>query len=127
MKKRVVLLCWPCILAGVGILVLAYESRAQDVLTASSGPYWRDVAMGSIGVVMTLIGAYVAIWTRAVRRNEEEIRATRELVLRDYHSKPEIREVIEAAIRPLQQQLDYVSGQVDALHRRFDRQNLPRP
>jgi hypothetical protein len=112
--------CWPCIVVGSGMFLVSFASYAQ---TAGAQPidaatYWRDVATGSIGLCLIMIGWYM-------RSTDSRLRATSEALLRNYHTKEETREMVEDVLKPVEQQADRIEREVRAVHRRLDTLKVP--
>lgn len=114
--------CWPCIMAGAGLLLVSAPSFAQS---ESAGLGWRDVALAAVGLVMVLAGAFMRSLDVRVAAVTAEARQTRETLLRDYHPKDEIRETVASALAPTQQAVSRIEIQITALHRRLDQSRIP--
>lgn len=122
-------LCWPCAAIGIGLLGVSYGSYAADLYQPESGPYWRDVAVGAVGIVLLLIGVYA----RSIEGRVEDLEDGRGAVdnlekdlLRKYHDKDGVEAAIRASCAPLEVKIDQTLRTLDALHRRFDEHGIGR-
>jgi len=78
------------------------------------GPDWQTIAVFCVGVIITLVGAYAKSISIRVGKLEDKFNELEIMVLRDYHNKDEINEIL----RELRQS-------IRALHERFDRAGFP--
>lgn len=119
--------CWLCFCAGIAMLLGGHASQAQGGAEDRSPTvsYYRDVALGAIGLVVMLVGFNGVLIERRLRAVETQLNATREMMLKEYHSKTDIREIVGAAVSPLRDQLEHLGESMGALHRRLDAGRTP--
>lgn len=106
-------------LLGLGLLLIAGAAYAQSgVLATSPGPmFWINLLLG---LLLTIVGAYIkGLVGRMdksdgrVDRLENKMIELQTLVLRDYHSKGDLGEIlgeIKAAIKAMHQRFDKFEG-----------------
>lgn len=95
---------------------------------------WATVASALAAVLLLLVGACLAhinsqitklsdtLWARVVD-NEQQLETLHRTLLRDYHTKPELREMLSITMRPLMEKLTSLSGDMDAVYRELLRAN----
>lgn len=112
--------CRVCLVAGIMLLAVSYASYAQSAPNPQEVSYYRDVALGAIGLVVMLVGFNGVLIDRRLRAVESQLTDTREMVLKEYHSKADIKEVVGSAIVPLRERMEHFGESIEALHRRLD-------
>ncbi len=122
-------LCWPCITVGLGLCLAALAAAAADT-PAPAGLTLGHVVTMMFGLITALVGAYAKGLERRVTNTEQaaancanSVVALRELVLREYHTNTEIRELIAPVIATQEQHgkvLRALEMQVQAVHNRLD-------
>lgn len=116
-------LCWPCILAGLGLLFFVQRSFAADAVTDSVG--WRDACLGALALVMVLTGVFMRSLDSRVASVEEDITKTREELLGDYNRKEEARTAMADALGPIKASLTRLDEGMQAIHSRLDQLKAP--
>ena len=94
--------CWPCILVGIGSVIYAGAVCAQTVV--STGPTCELIAMGSIGLVMAMMGAYL----RGLSGRVDELS---NLILKEYHSKQDVN----AMFSDLKNSINHMTDRLEEL------------
>lgn len=112
--------CRLCLAAGILLLAMSYASYAQSGPDPQQVSYYRDVALGAIGLVVMLVGFNGVLIDRRLRAVESQLTDTREMVLKEYHSKTDIKEIVGSAIVPLRERMEHFGESIEALHRRLD-------
>lgn len=113
------LLCWPCIICGAGFFLVSFASHAQtEGVPMDAVSYWREVAMGAIGLCLIMIGWYM-------RSLDALVRATADAMNKHYLTKNETAELIGDKIKPVEVKIDHVGEQIDRLTGRFDSMKFP--
>ena len=78
------------------------------------GPDWQTIAVFCVGVIITLVGAYAKSISIRVGKLEDKFNELEVMVLKDYHNKDEINEILRD-----------LRSSIRALHERFDRAGFP--
>ena len=78
------------------------------------GPDWQIIATGSISIIVLMVAAYVKGLNGRVEDLESDFIKLQALLLKDYHTKDEIKEL-----------LSDLKISIRALHERFDRAGFP--
>lgn len=97
----------PSLLVGIGAIIY---SGVVYAASSASGPSWEFIAIGSIGLLISLIGAYAKGVSNRVDRLSEKYESLNQNVLREYHTKQDLNEI-----------LGEIKLSVKALHQRFDK------
>jgi len=112
-------LCWPCLFGGVGLLLWGATSAAADGgVSAESPVYWLDVGKSAVGLVVLLVGGWLAWLDSQVRKNSEN-------VLQNYLTKAETRQLFDDLLAPVQGEVHHTNQAVNAIHRRLDKMKVP--
>jgi len=107
-------MCWSCMGLGAGLLLLTFTATAAagDLATGPVG--WRDVAAGSIGIVMLLFGWLgTRLHSRVDSLESEAV------------SNDEVRQMIGDLLAPLDERSRHIEESVSAVHRRLDNLHVP--
>lgn len=75
-----------------------------------NGPSWELIATGAVGLLCAFVIGYVRTLTVRVDRLDDRFTTLNTNVLRDYHSKNDLNEI-----------LGEIKSSVKALHQRFDK------
>lgn len=59
------------------------------------GPTWELIALGAVSMVVALIGAYAKGVSSRVERIESRVAAINEAMLKDYHPKSDVKDMME--------------------------------
>ena len=59
------------------------------------GPTWELIALGAISIILALVGAYTKSISQRVEKAEDRIASINEAMLKDYHSKSDIKDMME--------------------------------
>ncbi len=59
------------------------------------GPTWELIALGSISLVVALIGAYAKGLSGRQDKFDERLNQLNNALLRDYHPKPDVKDMID--------------------------------
>jgi len=89
------------------------EQVPHDVL-ASTGPTWEMIALGLVSILVAIIGGYARGVRTKVEKLETRIETVERSLLREYHTKVEISELLAS-----------IKESIRALHERFDRAGFP--
>lgn len=113
--------CWLCTAIGAVLLLVSATALGQDAHGSVMGFEARDIIIGLLGLLLTILGAFTAGVRSRMDKNESKIddlaKALADFktaVAKDYHPKDEV-----AA------QVQEVKRSVEALHGRFDALNFP--
>lgn len=106
-----------------GMMLVSLGAIAQSTVAspvADSAEYWRDVAMGSIGLVLGLVGIYARSIEASLNKLEARLESLENkhsshelMVARDYHTASDVELIVNKAMGP-------VTESLKALHKRFD-------
>lgn len=123
----------------LGLIVLAVATQAAAANGAAPSLNGRDIIVVCLGLLTTVIGAYMKGLEKGIDRrfsdlndhrirletkvesNEQNAQAFKHTVLREFQTKPEMAAILSAALDPLQRSLGRLEQTVDALHRRVDK------
>lgn len=96
---------------GVGLYSGAV--MAASLRAATAGPSWDVIAIGAVGLLFSSLGFYAKGISTRVDKLETKMVELQTLVLRDYHSKGDLNEIlgeIKAAIKALHVRFDKFEG-----------------
>ena len=121
MRRFLARWCWMCTAIGAVLVLAGASASAQDANGAVMGFQARDIITGLLGLLLTVVGAYTAGFSRRVDKLDEKVEKIsdaltefKQVVAKEYHDKQEVSD-----------QLSQVNRSVEALHRRFDQLNVP--
>lgn len=98
---------------------------------------WSTVAIGMASVVLTLVGGIVIhmnnqftklsdqLWKRLVD-TEQQLESLHKTLLREYHTKEDLREMLNIMLRPIMEKLAILTNDTDAVYRELIRANKHR-
>lgn len=125
------------LLIALGIFsfsVLAYAGQDSD---KQGYVDWSTVAIGMASIVLTLVGGIVIhvnsqitrlsdqLWKRMVEA-EQQIESLHKTLLREYHTKEDLREMLNIMLRPVVEKLTILTSDMDAVYRELLRTNKRR-
>lgn len=99
------------VLLGTGLYSGAV--LAASLRVAHAGPSWDVIAIGAVGLLVSSLGFYAKGISTRVDKLENKMVELQTLVLRDYHSKGDLNDIlgeIKAAIKALHQRFDKFEG-----------------
>ena len=117
-----------------GFSVLAYAGQNTEVNIPSGYVDWATVAFGMGSIILTLVTGILihvnsqitklsdTLWKRVVD-NEQQLETLHKTLLREYHTKADLREVLNITMQPLMEKLTSLSGDMDAVYRELLRTN----
>lgn len=109
-----------CVLLGLMLVSIgAYAQGASSPISDSSG-YWRDVAIGAIGIVVSLVGLYSKGIESRLTKLEEAHNRHELKVAKDYHDSTDVETAIRTALVPMNDKLASLNDGTKALHKRLD-------
>jgi len=100
---------------------------------------WREIALICIGLLTTVVGAYMKGLEKSNEQQFSNMRSAQiatdvkvaeqqsrhgdleRMVLREFHTKPELMSIITHALAPMQQSIGRIEGSIEAIHKRVDR------
>ena len=135
MRQSVTRLCAAAALVAMVITgsVLAQSGHNQPAPT-SNFVDWATVAAAFGAILLLLAGVCLAhinsqitklsdtLWERVVN-NEQQLETLHKTLLREYHTKADLREVLNITMQPLMEKLTSLSGDMDAVYRELLRSN----
>jgi len=125
------------IFCGGIIFLVSMQAYASERMAEGLG--WREIALICIGLLTTVVGAYMKGLEKSneqqfsnmrssqaatdVRVAEQQSRHSEleRMVLKEFHTKPELMSIITNALAPIQQSIGRIEGAVESLHKRVDR------
>lgn len=125
------------VLAFFGFSIVAYASQGQDNPTPPGYVDWSTVAIGMGSIALTLVGAIMIhvnsqitrlsdqLWKRMVEA-EQQIESLHKTLLREYHTKDDLREMLSITLRPIMEKLTILTSDMDAVYRELLRTNKRR-
>lgn len=131
--RRVITLCVLLALNLTGA-ALAQSGYTQPTPTTSDFVDWVTVASALATVLLLLVGACLAhinsqitklsdtLWERQVQ-TEQQLETLHKTLLREYHTKTDLREMLNITMQPLMEKLTSLSGDMDAVYRELLRSN----
>ena len=116
------------LLATTGFSLLAYANADTPPAQPAGLVDWATVAMGMGSVIIMLLGGILVhvntqitrlsdqLWKRVVEA-EQQIESLHKTLLREYHTKDDLREMLNITLRPLMEKLTRLGGDMDAVYR----------
>lgn len=120
-----------------GFSILAYASQDVEVVRPAGYVDWSTVAMAMGSIILTLVGGIVIhvnsqitklsdqLWKRMVEA-EQQIESLHKTLLREYHTKEDLREMLNIMLRPVVEKLTILTSDMDAVYRELLRSNKRR-
>jgi septal ring factor EnvC (AmiA/AmiB activator) len=90
---------------------IALADQIPDTSQLSGGPTWQIIATALLAVVATIATAYIKSLERRITKTESDLDNLNKLVLRDYHNKQELNQILAR-----------IEQGVTAVHRRLDKE-----
>lgn len=124
------------VLGIFGFSMLAYASQEAPPQPAGYVD-WSTVAIGMASIVLTLVGGIVIhmntqftklsdqLWKRLVE-TEQQLESLHKTLLREYHTKEDLREMLNIMLRPVVEKLTILTSDMDAVYRELLRTNKRR-
>lgn len=88
-------LCVPCTVLGAVLTMSAATAIAAEPVI-HAGPSWQLIATALFGILLSLIGGYAKGISDRVDKLAEACADLKEMVLKDYHSKEDLRDILQA-------------------------------
>ena len=130
MRQRAVVLALTLVTLSVatGYAVAQANTTGVQQIDTSALVDWATVASALGAVLLAVIGAYLvhinsqlsqlseALWQRVVQ-TERQIEELHKTLLKEYHTKEDLREVVAITLRPILDKLTSLSSDMDAVYR----------
>jgi hypothetical protein len=98
-----------------------FLTGGAHAFSAAQGPQafisWESIGVTLVGLVVTIGSAYIKGLKSRVDLNEQKIDTLKETLLGDHYDKEEAAQVIAAAIRPVQVQIEGMNSTLAAIHK----------
>lgn len=91
------------------------------VYASPGGPSWENIGMGAIGLIIAGIGAYAKGISGRVDRIESRVQQLNEAMLREYHPKADVREMVNEVRESMHVFHVEMKASMNELKQRFDK------
>lgn len=90
------------------------------VFASPGGPTWETIGVGAVGLVITGIGWYAKGVSGRVDKLDERVQRMNEAILREYHTKDDVRELIGEVRESMKLFHVEMKASMNELKQRFD-------
>ncbi len=109
---------------ALGILLISAGAWAQGTTAspvADSSAYWRDVALGVLGVLLTLVGWLANSLNKRMKDLEDAHLAFKLEIAKEYHDSARVHESIESALAPVLKEVGAIGEGVKDMQKQLNR------
>ena len=112
----------PCLIFGSCLVMVGGAQAFGAAQSPVASVSWESMGMLGLGLVMSLVSAYVKGLHSRIGRNEQKLDKLSETLLGDHYDKHEAAEVIASAIKPVQRDIEHMGKTLDAIALAMTRQ-----
>ena len=108
----------------IGILLISAGAWAQGTTAspvADSSAYWRDVALGVLGVLLTIIGWLANSLNKRMKDLEAAHQNFKLEIAKEYHDSERVHQAIEQAVAPVLEKVGAIGEGVKNMQQQLNR------